>query len=33
VGTTGEGTTPADLLEVADLDMYRGKGRQAAQGA
>jgi diguanylate cyclase (GGDEF)-like protein len=33
VGTTGDRTTTADLLEVADLDMYRGKGRRTAQGA
>jgi hypothetical protein len=33
VGTTGDGTATADLLEVADLDMYRGKGRRTARGA
>jgi hypothetical protein len=30
VGTTGDRTTPADLLEAADLDMYRGKGLRTA---
>ncbi|HET6653381.1 MAG TPA: GGDEF domain-containing protein [Nocardioides sp.] len=33
VGTTDDRTTATDLLEVADLDMYRGKGRRTAQGA